>query len=195
MKRVSYIILILLALLSGFCRSPERVIDQPVKGRPTEFHREPAKYIPIAYLNFNNRGVDRRRDVSLASSMGGGLGMFIHQPMSWMWTGHKFLYYYVDIDFSPERYGGVYPYDKHWVVSTYPGVYIRTYMPAFFKVHYGGGVNLRLSNTIFDRWGMYGQVGLEFYGLTSSILFIGHPGQGNWEQEYRVGYLHAPISN
>ncbi|MDW8307202.1 MAG: hypothetical protein RML34_09090 [Leptospiraceae bacterium] len=175
------------------CRSPQPVVEQPKHGGPTEFHRQPVKYIPIAYLNFNSRGVDDRDHVPWYRSMGFGLGLFIHQEMSWMWTGHKFLYYYIDIDYSREMSGGVYPYRSRGVLSTYPGLYIRTYLPWLFKIHYGGGMLLRLTHTSYDRWGLYGQVGLEFFGFTWSTLFLAHPGQSNWEREYRIGYMYAPI--
>lgn len=189
--------LIILSSLIGFaftnCRSPGRVVERPRHGKTTEFHREPAKYLPYIYMNHGSRGVDRNKDVSYFSRAGMGLGLWINQPLGWEWVGHKFLYYYVDLDLSPERAGGVYPGKKTYTLSTYPGIMLRTYTPFFLKMHYGGGVNLRLYNTSYDRWGIYGKMGLEFFGLTASVIAIGHPGQSNWEREVRFGYIYAPI--
>lgn len=186
--------LLLIQVIFLFCRTPGKVVEYPKHGGPTEFHREPAKLIPMGYLNINNRGVDERSHIPWYRSLGFGLGLFIHQDMSWIWRGHKFLYYYFDLDYSQEvKPGGVYPYEKNGVLSTYPGLYIRTYLPWIFKIHYGAGLNLRLTNTPYDRWGLYGQAGLELYGFTISTIVIGHPGQSNWEKEYRMGYMYAPI--
>ena len=63
----------------------------------------------------------------------------------------------------------------------------------FLKAHYGLGIDLRLTETKFDRWGMYGVFGLELFGLTFSTKIIGHPGQPNFEQEYRYGFMAYPV--
>ncbi|MCB1199391.1 MAG: hypothetical protein KDK41_02000 [Leptospiraceae bacterium] len=197
MKRIrDNSIFLLTAVILAFvlqCRSPGKVVERPSFGKTTEFHREPAKFIPYFYVNNVNRGIDRPGDVGFFSKMGGGAGLLINQPLSWQWIGHKFLYYYMDVDFSPEYAGGVYPGDKAWSVSSYPGLLMRTYTPFWMKLHYGAGLNIRLANTQYDRWGIYAKMGVEFYNITSSVVFIGHPGQSNWEREFRFGYLYAPI--
>ncbi|MFO1525611.1 MAG: hypothetical protein U1F16_06525, partial [Turneriella sp.] len=65
--------------------------------------------------------------------------------------------------------------------------------PLYLKMHFGFGMNLRYNQQYYDRWGVYGMMGLELWGLTSSVVFIGHPGQQNWETEYRAGYMWAPV--
>lgn len=193
--KISFLLFLFVAAAAvSQCRSPNKKIKDPVAGRPTEFHREPAKLIPIGYFSINDRGVDNREDVSYFSSMGFGLGLFINQPTSKQWLGHKFLYYYIDIEGSPEHYGDPYPGEKNWVFATSPGVYMRTYLPLWVKLHYGVGLNMRFGSN-YDRWGMYGQMGVEWYGFTASTVVIGYPGQPNWDTEYRFGYMYAPINN
>lgn len=193
LQRTAFAI-IMLSLVQE-CRSPNKIMDKPERAiKNTEFHREPATFIPEVYANLNSRGVDRRRDAGYTESIGFGAGLYINSALSPQWNGHKFFYYYMDIDASPERTGGAYPGDTKWVLSTYPGMYFRTYTPIWLKLHYGGGLNLRLTETKYDKWGVYGRMGVELYGFNASVIFIGHPGQSNWETEYRGGWMYAPIN-
>lgn len=181
--------LFLIAFANLNCKGQEPVIKSPGHGHVTEFHRAPKPWMAQIYMNYGYRGINRESERSFLNSIGGGLGVFIHMPMSPQWIGHKSLYYYMDFDVSPEYSGNPYPGSKDYVYSGYPGIYIRQYLPFLFKLYYGGGVALRYSQTAYDRWGMYGQIGVELCGLTSSIIVIGHPGQNNWESEYRFGYM------
>lgn len=187
--------IILTVLLAQACRSPNKIMDKPESAiKNTEFHREPATLIPEVYANLNSRGVDRRSDAGYTDSIGFGAGLLVNSAISPQWNGHKFFYYYVDLDVSSERQGPSYPGDTNWVLSTYPGMYVRTYTPFWMKLHYGAGLNLRLTETRYDKWGVYGRMGLELYGFHASVIFIGHPGQSNWETEYRGGWMYAPIN-
>lgn len=177
------------------CRSRGPVIKTPRENLPTtEFHHEPAKFIPWIFGNKSSRGLDRQSDASFLNQVGGGLGLLVNSQIDSQWNGHKFFYYYIDFDASPQYVpGGAYPGTKQWTFSSYPGILFRTYTPFYFKMHFGAGVNLRYNQQFYDRWGVYGQMGVELWGLTSSVIFIGHPGQLNWETEYRAGYMWAPV--
>lgn len=196
MKKLSTFILPLaLALLAANCRSRGPLVQNPREGTPaTEFHHEAAKWIPWFYANKSSRGLDRMDDASFFNQVGGGLGILMNSALDTQWSGHKFFYYYLDLDFSPQyNPGKTYPGDKQWILSSYPGVMFRTYTPFFMKMHLGMGANLRFGQHYYDRWGIYGMMGLELWGLTSSVIFIGHPGQANWETEYRAGYMWTPV--
>lgn len=188
------LLFLLVVFIATGCRSSNEVVKRPDIGGPTEFHREPVFLIPELYMSFNDRGVDRSEDVDWHDTIGFGAGLYINQPMSSQWMGHKFMYYYVDFEASSELIGPGYPGEKNWVFSTYPGVMFRSYLPLLFKVHYGLGLNIRAGSTPYGHTGVYGKMGLEFYGLTASTIFIGHPGQSAWETEYRVGWMYAPIN-
>lgn len=195
MKKPVLIFLPFLLMLASACRGQRPVVKKPAHGKVTEFHREPSKFIVQLMADYNYRGINRQGDRALVDGLGGGVGLFIHQPMRWQWIGHKSLYYYVDVTGSPEFAGNPYPGQKRYIVSTYPGIYMRSYLPFFFKVFYGTGINLRLGRTNYDQWGIYGRAGVELCGFTTSFLAIGHPGQPNWETEYRFGYMmYKPLS-
>lgn len=194
-KAQSVIFLIALIVCTANCRSRGTIIKPPRENLPTtEFHHEPAKLIPWFYGNKSSRGLDRQSDAPFANQVGGGLGLLINSKLDPQWDGHRFFYYYIDFDISPQfNPGKTYPGDRQWIFSSYPGVLFRTYTPLYFKMHFGFGLNLRYNQQFYDRWGLYGMMGLELYGLTSSVIFIGHPGQANWETEYRLGYMWAPV--
>ncbi|HRP68083.1 MAG TPA: hypothetical protein PLY93_00930 [Turneriella sp.] len=190
-----YILLFLAASFTANCRSSGSTIKEPRAGMPTtEFHRKPAKWIPWFYANKSSRGIDRAGDVSFFNQVGAGLGVLVNSKLDDQWDGHKFFYYYLDLDFSPQYTPvGPYPGTKEWTISSYPGVLFRTYLPFYLKMHFGFGVNLRYNQLFYDRWGLYGSMGVELFGLTSTVVFIGHPGQPNWETEYRMGYMWVPV--
>ncbi|MBV6492730.1 MAG: hypothetical protein LDLANPLL_00727 [Turneriella sp.] len=194
-KLYYYILLLCVIVFAAHCRSSGPTIKQPRSGMPaTEFNREPAKLIPWLYANKSSRGVDRQSDVGFFNQVGGGIGLLYNSKLDDQWDGHKFFYYYLDVDFSPQYIPvGAYPGTKEWTISSYPGVLFRTYTPLYFKMHFGMGLNLRYNQLYYDRWGVYGLMGLELFGLTSTVIFIGHPGQVNWETEYRLGYMWAPV--
>lgn len=187
--------IVAMAVVGAACRSRGPQVKTPREGMPaTEFHHEPAKLIPWFYANKSSRGLDRQADAPFLQQVGGGAGLLINSRLDKQWDGHRFFYYYFDVDASPQYVPGkTYPGDRQWIYSSYPGVMFRTYTPLFFKMHYGFGLNLRFNQRFYDRWGIYGLVGLELYGITSSAIFIGHPGQANWETEYRLGYMWAPV--
>lgn len=192
----SKIFLLLVVVAANNCRSRGPQIKAPRENLPTtEFHHEPPKLIPWVFANKSSRGIDRQGDVSFLNQVGGGLGLLVNSQIDAQWNGHKFFYYYIDFDVSPQYVPtGSYPGTKQWTFSSYPGILFRTYTPFYFKMHFGGGMNLRYNQQYFDRWGVYGQIGVELWGLTSSVIFIGHPGQLNWETEYRAGYMWAPVA-
>lgn len=194
-SRSIYIFLFCLIPLLAYCRSRGPMVKQPRPGTAaTEFHHEPAKVIPWFYANKSSRGLDRQSDASFFNQIGGGAGILINSKLDEQWIGHKFFYYYMDFDISPQyNPGKVYPGDKQWIFSSYPGILFRTYTPLYFKMHFGFGVNLRYNQQYYDRWGVYGSIGAELWGITSTVVFIGHPGQLNWETEYRAGYMWAPV--
>ena len=177
------------------CRSRGEPIATTRENTPrTEFHHKPARWIPWFYTNKSTRGLDRASDANFMSQVGGGFGLLLNSSIDPQWNGHKFFYYYIDFDISPQRIPeGAYPGSKQWTYSSYPGIMFRTYTPFFLKLHYGLGVNLRYNQQVYDRWGLYGQMGLELWGITTTAIFIGHPGQANWETEYRLGYMWAPV--
>ncbi|RME89733.1 MAG: hypothetical protein D6767_07950 [Candidatus Hydrogenedentota bacterium] len=192
-NKVTYILLALI-LIGIACKGKEPIIKRPPHGKATEFHRKPAKIIVHPFADYNYRGINRSADRKFYNGIGAGLGFYFHFPMRWQWVGHKRLYYYADVTVSPEYSGNPYPGEKSYIASTYPGIYIRSYLPFFFKVFYGGGVVVRLGSTPYDQWGIYGRAGLELCGLTSSFLVIGHPGQSNWEGEARLGFMaYKPV--
>jgi hypothetical protein len=193
-KKVAYTLFVIAAFAAINCRSRGPQIKAPRENlRPTEFHTEPARFIPWVFFNKSSRGLDRQADASFFSQVGGGLGLLMNSKLDNQWDGHKFFYYYMDIDISRQHIPvGTYPGDTQWTISSYPGVLFRTYTPFYLKMHIGLGMNLRYNQQYYDRWGVYGQMGLELWGLTSSVIFIGHPGQANWETEYRAGYMWAP---
>lgn len=196
MKKLSTYTLLLFALaFVANCRSRGPQIKAPRENLPaTEFHHEPAKVIPWFYANKSSRGLDRQSDASFFNQVGGGMGVLVNSRLDSQWDGHRFFYYYLDFDISPQyNPGKTYPGDKQWIFSSYPGVMFRTYTPFYFKMHFGFGMNLRYNQQYYDRWGVYGMMGAEIWGITSSIIFIGHPGQANWETEYRAGYMWAPV--
>lgn len=194
-NRVYYIILVIVTAFAVHCRSRGGQIKAPRENlRTTEFHHEPAKIIPWFYGNKSTRGLDRQGDASLFNQFGGGVGLLVNSKIDEQWNGHKFFYYYMDFDVSPQHNPGkTYPGDKQWIFSSYPGIMFRTYTPLYLKMHLGLGVNLRYNQTYYDRWGVYGMMGAEFFGITGTVIFIGHPGQQNWETEYRAGYMWAPV--
>lgn len=195
MKRSLQILFIVLILFSAACQSPGKVVEKPVAGDPTEFHKEPKKFLPIVYASVNDRGVDRRSDVPYYRSTGIGLGVYYNQPLNWQWYGHKFLYYYADLEFQPEKvFDESYPGETNWVLASSPGIRYRTYLPVLFKMYYGGGVDLKFTHTNYDPWGVYLTTGVQLYGLTAGTKFIGHPGQSNWEREYQFGWMYAPVN-
>lgn len=196
MKRMQQILFFsLVLLLVANCRSRGPQIKAPRENSPTtEFHHEPAKVIPWFFGNKSSRGLDRQSDAGFFDQVGGGAGLLVNSKLDRQWNGHEFFYYYIDFDISPQfNPGAKYPGDKQWIYSSYPGVMFRTYTPLYLKMHIGLGANLRYNQTYFDRWGVYGMMGLELWGFTSSVIFIGHPGQLNWETEYRAGYMWAPV--
>jgi len=184
-----------LAAFAAACQTRGPQIKAPrEQTAATEFHHQPAKIIPWVYANRSWRGLDGQADVSIANQIGGGLGVLINSHIDAQWNGHKFFYYYIDFDASPQYVRKTaYPGTKEWTFSSYPGILFRTYTPFYVKMHFGFGVNLRYNQAYYDRWGVYGQMGFELYGITASALFIGHPGQLNWENEYRIGYMFAPV--
>ena len=185
MKRL-IIILISLVFFSSCARKP--IIKSTPRGNATEFHKEPNKYIPLIFGSYSSRGLDKVSEGRFIDSLGGGIGVFIFSQMSSQWIGHKNLYYYIDIETTPEYFGSPYPGKVYYTGSVNPGIFIRSYLPFLFKIYYGAGINLRGVNVHYDRWGIYGMVGLELCGISGSTTFIGHPGQSNWEQEYRLGF-------
>lgn len=191
----TYIFVAVSMLMLANCRSRGPQIKAPREQTgATEFHHEPAKFIPWIYANRSWRGLDGQGDVSILNQLGGGVGALINSGIDAQWNGHKFFYYYMDFDVSPQHVRkSPYPGTKEWTFSSYPGILFRTYTPFYLKMHFGFGVNLRYNQTYYDRWGVYGQMGFELWGLTTSVLFIGHPGQLNWETEYRAGYMFAPL--
>ncbi|HMV36833.1 MAG TPA: hypothetical protein PKM44_13320 [Turneriella sp.] len=196
MKRTSIFALIAaLSLLAANCRSRGPQIKAPRENLPaTEFHHEPAKVIPWFYGNKSSRGLDRQADAAFFDQVGGGVGLLVNSRLDSQWDGHKFFYYYLDFDFSPQfNPGKTYPGDKQWIFSSYPGIMFRTYTPFYLKMHFGFGMNVRYNQQHYDRWGVYGMMGAELWGFTSTVVFIGHPGQLNWETEYRAGYMWAPV--
>ncbi len=196
MSRTSIFALIAaLTLLAVNCRSRGPQIKAPRENLPaTEFHHEPAKVIPWFYGNKSSRGLDRQADAAFFDQVGGGVGLLVNSRLDSQWDGHKFFYYYLDFDISPQfNPGKTYPGDKQWIFSSYPGIMFRTYTPFYLKMHFGFGMNLRYNQQYYDRWGVYGMMGAELWGFTSTVVFIGHPGQLNWETEYRAGYMWAPV--
>jgi len=195
MKKLILIILFAAAALVANCRSSGPVIQQPREDtRTTEFHREPAKVIPWVFFNKNSRGLDRQADAPFLNQVGGGAGVLINSGLDKQWNGHKFFYYFLDFDISHQyNPGKTYPGDQQWIFSSYPGILFRTYLPFYLKMHFGFGANLRFNQSYYDKWGVYGQIGAELFGLTATTIFIGHPGQLNWETEYRVGYMWTPV--
>ncbi len=195
MRYIKQVILILLLVfLMAQCQSNKNVVKQPVMGEPTEFHREPAKFIPIVYGNYSNRGLDDPDDVAFVDHLGMGFGTLINVSMGQQWTGHKFLYYYLDMETDTEYYGYPNPGDKNYAMAFNPGIYMRSHLPFWLKVRYGTGLHLRFYNTDYDRWGIYGEFGLELYNITYSVVFTGYPGQGDVDTRYRLGYIFAPIN-
>lgn len=194
-KRSIFVLVVVTSLLSTNCRSRGPEIKAPRDNLPaTEFHHEPAKLIPWFYINKSSRGLDRQADAPSSDQVGGGAGLLINSRLDSQWDGHKFFYYYLDFDVSPQfNPGKTYPGDKQWIYSSYPGIMFRTYTPFYLKMHFGFGMNLRYNQQYYDRWGVYGMMGAELWGFTSTVVFIGHPGQMNWETEYRVGYMWAPV--
>lgn len=195
MKRQQFAMLIFSCLVMVHCRSRGPQIKAPRENLPaTEYHNEPAKVIPWFYGNKSSRGLDRQSDVSFFDQAGIGAGVLVNSKLDTQWDGHKFFYYYMDFDVSPQYNPGTkYPGEKKWTFSSYPGILFRTYTPFYLKMHIGLGMNVRYNQEYYDRWGVYGMMGLELWGLTSSVIFIGHPGQQNWETEYRAGYMWAPV--
>lgn len=191
----SFAFVAVLALLTANCRSRGPQITPPRGNTPaTEFHHEPAKLIPWVYANKSTRGLDRHSDAPFADQVGAGLGLLVNSRLDSQWDGHRFFYYYLDFDVSPQFVPGkTYPGDKQWIFSSYPGILFRTYTPLYLKMHFGFGMNLRYNQQYYDRWGVYGMMGAELWGITSTVIFIGHPGQANWETEYRAGYMWAPV--
>lgn len=194
--KAKIIIILLLAFVVFACQS-RRLVKQPKLGKATEFHREQNKIMPYFFGTYNTRGQENNR-VSLQNSVGGGLGLFIRSKMSDQWLGHKSFYYYIDFEASPEYWGqpssGNIIGNKQWVFSTYPGFYIRTYLPLKLKMFMGVGINLRMGAINYDRWGPYIHWGVELFGISASTIFIAHPGQANIETEYRVGYMYYPLN-
>lgn len=185
-------------MVSFECRSPGKLKKRPKLGKKTEFHHEPPLLIPQIFMSHNTRGLDygqgfSQGTVSRFDTIGGGLGLFVNTSMGDQWVGHKLFYYYIDLDIAPEHGGRDYPGDKRWIFSTYPGVYMRSYLPFWLKIHWGLGLNFRMGATDYDRWGIYTQIGLELFNFTASTIFVGHPGQSNIETEYRFGYVWAPF--
>ena len=79
------------------CRKRGELVRTPrAETKATEFHYQPAKFIPWFYGNLNSRGVDRSNDVSDFSRVGGGLGLLFHSQLNEQWIGHRFFYYYID---------------------------------------------------------------------------------------------------
>jgi len=195
MRTKQLFILLTLASFFVYCRSRGPIAANPRENLPsTEFHHEPAKVIPWFYGNKSSRCLDRQSDVSFFEQAGLGAGLLVNSKLDPQWNGHKFFYYYIDFDISPQyNPGATYPGTKQWIFSSYPGIMFRTYTPLYLKMHFGFGMNLRYNQQYYDRWGVYGMMGLELWGLTSSVVFIGHPGQQNWETEYRAGYMWAPV--
>lgn len=196
MSRTSIFVLSALsALLAAHCRSRGPLIKTPRDDMPaTEFHHKPAKVIPWFYGNKSSRGLDRQADAPFFDQVGGGVGLLVNSRLDSQWDGHRFFYYYLDFDVSPQfNPGKTYPGDKQWIFSGYPGIMFRTYTPFYLKMHFGFGMNLRYNQQYYDRWGVYGMMGAELWGFTSTVVFIGHPGQLNWETEYRAGYMWAPV--
>lgn len=183
-----------LIAITGQCSSNQEKIKDPPLGNPTEFHKKPRKYIPIVYGNYSNRGLDNSDDVEFYDHLGMGFGTLINVPMGPQWTGHKFLYYYIDVETDVEYAGYPYPGDKANSIAMNPGIYMRSYMPFWMKVRYGAGIHTRFYNTSYDRWGIYGEFGLEFWNITYSVVFTGYPGQGDVDTKYRLGYIFAPIN-
>ena len=193
-KMKAKIIIVLLFVLVVFaCQSGPRLVKQPKLGKATEFHREQNKIMPYFFGTYNTRGQDHNR-MSLQNSVGGGLGLFINSKMSDQWLGHKSFYYYIDFETSPEYWGQPSSGNKQWVFSTYPGFYMRTYVPLKLKMFMGVGINLRMGAINYDRWGPYINWGVELFGISASTIFIAHPGQANIETEYRVGYMYYPLN-
>jgi hypothetical protein len=186
--KLRYYIFLFAALLAAHCRSRGPQIKAPRPQTPaTEFHHEPAKIIPWFFANKSSRGLDRQSDATFFNQVGGGVGVLVNSRLDSQWDGHKFFYYYIDFEASPQyNPGATYPGDKQWIYSSYPGVLFRTFTPFYMKMHFGLGVNLRYNQRTYDRWGVYGQIGAELWGLTSTVIFIGHPGQLNW-------YMWAPV--
>ena len=188
--------LLLLLLFSFFlqCGSRGPLVKEPAYGQPTEFHHKPKKTIPYLYVSSNQRGAEKRSQINQLDTLGFGVGGFFNEPMNAVWYGHKFMYFYFDLEVAPEnqlKTDGT--WEKSYLLGTSPGIYWRSYLPVFLKAHYGLGIDLRLTETKFDRWGMYGVFGLELFGLTFSTKIIGHPGQPNFEQEYRYGFMAYPV--
>lgn len=190
---IKLILFLFVIILFIQCSSNQKVVKQPKLGNPTEFHKEPQKYIPIVYGNYSNRGLDDSDDVGFANHLGMGFGTLINVPMGTQWTGHKFLYYYMDIEADVEYAGRPYPGEKAHSISINPGIYMRSYLPFWMKVRYGAGIHSRFYNTQYDKWGIYGEFGLEFWNITYSVVFTGYPGQGDVDTKYRLGYIFAPI--
>ena len=201
-KMKAKVIIILLLVLVVFACQSRRLVKQPKLGKVTEFHREQNKVMPYLFATYNTRGQDHNR-ASLQNSVGGGLGLFIRSKMSDQWLGHKSFYYYIDFEASPEHWGQPSSGNRQWVFSTYPGFYMRTYLPLKLKMFMGVGINLRMGainhNNLrmgaihYDRWGPYIHWGAELFGISASTIFIVHPGQANIEMEYRAGYMFYPL--
>lgn len=186
--------LIMLILFCLQCGSRGPLVKEPAYGQPTEFHHAPEKTITQLYISSNQRGVTKRGKLDFSDTVGFGIGGYFYEPLNAVWFGHKFMYFYIDLEVAPEnqiKLDGT--QSKSYLLGTSPGIFWRSYLPLFLKTHYGGGVDLRVTDTKFDRWGMYGLFGLEFYGFTFSTKILAHPGQPNIEQEYRYGFMAYPV--
>lgn len=158
---------------------------------PTEFNRTPKQWIPLFFMSSQFRGQDHMKGMDIVETLGLGAGFLYNVPMDESWMGHKFFYYYLDAEFQQEYNTGDLEEEMKPLGILSPGIMIRSFVP-FMKIYYGAGLTFRFGDTDFEPWGVYGQAGIEIYGVFLGAKIMGAPGQGHVYNELRIGYMLTP---
>lgn len=157
----------------------------------TEFDYKPKKYVPMLFGSANFRGRDYMTATEAYKTLGLGGALLYNMNLDKYWRGHKFLYWYMDVEFQQEWNTARVDEEFRPILSLNPGILVRSYLP-FIKIFYGTGLNFRIGNSDFEPWGIYGQLGLEVYRffLAAKVIFI--PGEAITHNELRLGYIFTP---
>jgi hypothetical protein len=159
--------------------------------KQTEFDFEPRKIIPLGFIGMNFRGRDYMSTGEAVKLFGFGVGFLYNINIDPSWRGHKFLYSYLDVEFQQENNSARLDETMKPIFVTNPGLMVRTFIP-YMKIFYGTGISLRFGSSDFEKWGIYAQAGLEFWGFFLAARMVGSPGEAIINNEIRFGYMHVP---
>ncbi len=157
----------------------------------SEFDYQPKKWNPMFFGSSQYRGQDNMAAGESLNTLGFGAAILYNVPTDKIWRGHKFFYYYMDIEVQQEWNAARVDEELKPIIAVNPGILVRSYIP-FMKVFYGGGLNFRFGGSDYEPWAIYGQFGVEIYRFFISTRLMGTPGQSGLYNELRFGYLFSP---